>query len=310
MAGCFSRSHEHWKARTAQCIQSGPTPYAKRHVHKSSASAWRLQIDEGILKLIQKCTEIEARSKLNDMSWSVTLEELDAFIRISYIHGVLGAHNINRRELWSMKWEILLIQMAMSRNRFEEIFRFLRFDIKSFRSERLKFDKFALILDVWNKFISNGQACYVPGPYITVDYTTVDEQLFPSKARCRFLQFMASKPDKYGQKFWLAVDKDSKYIINGFPYFGKNDARSNDQRFGDYVVQKLMAPFLGKGCNVTCDNFFTSLQLAEYLKSKATSLVGTVNRSRREIPSSVKTAQMPLYETRVLKTDDITLTVY
>ena len=72
-------------------------------------------------------------------------------------------------------------------------------------------------------FIDNYISCYTPGAFITVE-----EQLFPSKCRCSFTQFMASKPDKHGEKYWLAVDKDSKYVVNGFPYVRRNETRSRD----------------------------------------------------------------------------------
>jgi hypothetical protein len=42
---------------------------------------------------------------------------------------------------------------------------------------------------------------------------TADEQLFPSKVRCRFTQYMVNKPDKYGIKFWMLVDNDAKYLL-------------------------------------------------------------------------------------------------
>ena len=95
----------------------------------------------------------------------------------------------------------------------------MQFGKKSTRSQRLQTDKFALFSTVWNRFIENGVACYKPGGFLTVD-----EQLFPSKARCPFTQFMASTPDKYGQKYWLAVGKDGKYVANGFPYVGKDES--------------------------------------------------------------------------------------
>ena len=41
---------------------------------------------------------------------------------------------------------------------------------------------------------------------------------------------MASNPDKQGQKYWVAVDKDSKYVVNGFPYVGRDETRSIDKR--------------------------------------------------------------------------------
>ena len=59
-----------------------------------------------------------------------------------------------------------------------------------------------------------------------------------------------SKPDKYVQKYRLAVDKDSKYIINGFPYLEKDESQSKNDRLSDLVVMKLMGPYLKKGRNV------------------------------------------------------------
>ena len=46
---------------------------------------------------------------------------------------------------------------------------------------------------------------------------TIDEQLFPCKTRCPFIQYMANKPDKFGIKFWLLADAQSKYLCNGKP---------------------------------------------------------------------------------------------
>ena len=70
----------------------------------------------------------------------------------------------------------------------------------------------------------------------------MDEQLFSKKARCRFTQYMANKPDKFGIKFWLAVDVKSKYILNAIPYLGKDEARPAIQRLSESVVIKLVKP--------------------------------------------------------------------
>lgn len=176
--------------------QKGPSAYEKRNISQESyASAWRLLITEQMLKKIQKCTETEARNKTEDPNWSVTLDELDAFLAILYVRGALLQKGQDVHDLWSMEWGTQFYKDAMSRNRFSEILRYLRFDLRESRSRRSVDDKFGLISEIWNAFIQNCQDCYIPGPYLTID-----EQLFPSKARCRFTQFMASKPDKYGQK--------------------------------------------------------------------------------------------------------------
>ena len=165
--------------------------------------------------------------------------------------------------LWSKKWGPAFFSQTMSRDKFLEILRFIRFDKKNERSERLKTDKFALISKTWNKFIQNSQACYKPTANITVD-----EQLFPTKARCRFTQYMPNKPDKFGIKFWLAADVKNKYLINGFPYLGKDETRGSNVSLSEFVVLKLTEPYLGCGRNITTDNFFTSLSLAKKLFAK------------------------------------------
>lgn len=166
----------------------------------------------------------------------------------------------------------------------------------------LRENKFALAAEVWDSFVQNSIACYKPGADLTVD-----EQLFATKARCSFTQYIASKPDKFGIKFWLAADVETKYMVNGAPYLGKDKTQGPSQRLGDSVVLKMVETYLGKGRNITTDNFFTSMVLAKALQAKKTSLVGTVNKSRRELPPYVK-EQMALFNTDVLR--HATLTIY
>jgi hypothetical protein len=195
----------------------------------------------------------------------------------------------------------------MSRRNFTEILRFLRFDIKNQREQRLKSDKFAMVSDVWNKFIENSQSCNKPGPYITID-----EQLFPTKARCRFIQYMPNKPFKFGIKFWLASDVRSKYVLNGFPYLGKDENRNKDINLGEYVVMKLAEPFTMKGRSITTDNFFTSISLAKKLSEKNTFLVGTIRANKRELPKSVKSKKdnMLRFSSLFYRSSGCSLTVY
>ncbi|KAM3843042.1 uncharacterized protein ACN63O_021716 [Diretmus argenteus] len=81
---------------------------------------------------------------------------------------------------------------------------------------------------VWETFVNNSIACYKPAANITVD-----KQVLPTKARCYFTQYMANEPDKFGIKFWLAADVDSKYVVNGFPYLGKDENRPAHQHLGE-----------------------------------------------------------------------------
>ena len=283
----------------------GPTSFAKRNITESdNISALNLFIDSYIIDHIVKCTEIEARLKLNCQDWKTSREEIYQLIAIMYARGLLAkGHPVD--QIWSKTWGIKFFSDTMSRNRYKQLLRFIRFDIRSTRSERLATDKFALFSTIWNRFIENCKSNYVPNANITID-----EQLFPTKARCPFTQYMANKPDKFGVKFWLAVDASSKYLLNGFPYLGKDARRPSNQPISEYIVLQLMDPYLGKGRNVTTDNFFTSVKLAEKLEKKKTSIVGTMNRIRREIPQEIKTMKAPLHSTKILRNNNMTLTVY
>ena len=167
-------------------IREAPGPSTQTHcsiIKESVCSAWDLFIDEGMLRHIQSCTEDVAQSALQTDDWRESLHELDAFFAIVYAREAHKTTKIKVHELWNRLWAIPMISKTMVRNRFIEIMKFLHFDYKQTRSHRLATDKLALISTVWYTFVGNCLRHYKPGANITVD-----EQLFPIKAQCRFTQ--------------------------------------------------------------------------------------------------------------------------
>jgi Transposase IS4 len=144
---------------------SGPQAFATQRIRKDTVlSAFRLLVDENMMRHIQRCTETEARERSGDESWSVSLDELDAFIGILYARGVYGASKLDLKSLWSQPWSPNFFAETMSRDRFTDIMRFLRFDIEQTRSLRLQTDKFALASEIWNSwFIDKSILCYKAG---------------------------------------------------------------------------------------------------------------------------------------------------
>lgn len=68
-------------------VRPGPTSYAtSRIVNELHMSAWRLLVDEPMLRHIQKCTIERARS-CGEAEWSVSLYELNAFLDL-FMHAV------------------------------------------------------------------------------------------------------------------------------------------------------------------------------------------------------------------------------
>ena len=205
------------------------------------------------------------------MNWDITVDELDKFIGLVIARAILGQRGLPVKCLWITTWGCLMFNKTLSRRRFKEIMHFLCFHVKSERRQRVILDKFCLTSSLWKPFIENSQKAYVPSPYITVD-----EQLLPCKAKCRFIQYMPNEYDKFGIKFRMAVDVETKYLYNSFPYLGKDESRSISVSLPSYVVTKLMQPIFKRGYNVTCDNFFTSLDVALHLAEQKCSIVGTV----------------------------------
>ena len=163
------------------------------------------------------------------------------------------------------------VQQNFIKTQIQGIMRFLCFHVKNERRQRVILNKFCLASSLWKPYIENSQKAYVPDLYITVD-----EQLLPCKAKCRFIQCMPNKPDKFGIKFLVAVDAETKYLYNSFPYLGKDKSRDTSVSLPVYVVTKLMQPIFKRCYNVTCDNFFTSLDVALRLEEQKCSIVGIV----------------------------------
>ena len=118
-------------------------------------------------------------------------------------------------------------------------------------------------------------------------------------------------PDKYGQKYWLAVDKNIKNVVNRFSYVGRDKSHSRDERVSDQVVMRLSKPYLNKWLNVAfIDNYFTSVKLATELQKYKKSLEGTVNKIRKKVPSVLKHMKTPFHSTTLYKSNDVTTNVH
>ena len=96
-----------------------------------------------------------------------------------------------------------------------------------------------MISEIFDRVVENSISAYHPEVNLTID-----EQLLPSKARCPFLQYMPNKPDKFGMKFSVLCDTDSKYVLKIMPYLGKNDDRPDQEGLGTYVTKNYLSPII------------------------------------------------------------------
>ena len=119
---------------------------------KNKIKTFSLIIDYHIMKHIRMHNR---RNKSSFRNWMESISSKIRFVAILFYiaRGAYDANNLKVSFLWNRTWGPKFFSET-SRNCFIEIFRFNK---KSVRSQRLKIDKFALISEVWNKFIENSQ---------------------------------------------------------------------------------------------------------------------------------------------------------
>lgn len=184
-----------------------------------------LFLTEDILVIIVKYTNEKAEEvyhklpveKKNKWKWfPLTILELRAFIGL-LLSGVHSESKASVKYLWAQmrSSERPFYSATMSRNRFESIARFLRFDHKPIREERRLEDKLVIFREVNDLFVRNIKRNFNPS-----DHVCCDECLLAFDGICPFKVFIKSKPDKTGIKVWTLADCKTNYIINFQVYTG------------------------------------------------------------------------------------------
>uniref|UniRef100_UPI00358EDC05 piggyBac transposable element-derived protein 4-like n=1 Tax=Myxine glutinosa TaxID=7769 RepID=UPI00358EDC05 len=286
--------------------QSGP---ANGITTRSPKDAWDLFVSDNMLEEICKCSNFEGRrtATLKKKVWkNISKNELVAFFGICLLAGYEKSWDVSIRELFGNSLSNPLYRATMSIIRFEAIRRFLRFDDKRTREFRMQKEQMAEFRYIWDLFIVNCRKRFAPSECVTVD-----EQLVPFKGRCRFNQYMPSKPAKYGIKIFWLCDSKTYYAVNGIPYTGKQPGQETQRNVGFHIVQQLCSQLRGTGRNITMDNYFTSVPLAEALIEKGLSLVGTLRLNKKDIPDHMKPSKnRELFSAEFGFKQDITMVSY
>jgi hypothetical protein len=207
------------------------------------------------------------------------LVELKALLGLLISIGASKGRNENVSDLWQEgPFSRPFFRAVMGRNRFQWLLRSLRFDNKETRAERLQTDKLAAISGIWNDFIGNCLDSYRPGPFCTID-----EHMVGFRGRCSFIMYLPSKPDKYGIKVFALVCSHCFYLYNAKIYTGKEGTQPV-RDLGSKTVLTLTEPIMNSCRNITMDNWFTSVPLAEKLLEKKLTCVGTIKKNKPDIP--------------------------
>ncbi|KRZ71271.1 PiggyBac transposable element-derived protein 4, partial [Trichinella papuae] len=163
---------------------------------------------------------------------------------------------------------------TMARNRFTEIWRYLRFDHTLTREERKKTGKAAAVREVFEIF-----------PHVPHGEVYVDEHLMSFRGHCPCRIGMKSKPDRYGVNMWMLCDVRTGYIWCVQIYTSKIGQKPEREQ-GKRVVLDL-ASDLSPGYGITTDDFFTSLDLRMPMLPTKNTLLGTIRPRRKKVPKEL-----------------------
>lgn len=280
--------------------------------------AFQLLFTEEIISIIVKETNKRAEMVISNwnkanpgkkFTWKDTCsDEVWAFVGLLLLGGVQRSKNEHVDELWSNDHGRPIFRATMSKNRMRSLLRFCRFDDADTRDTRLQVNKMAPINEIWNLFLARLQTCFIPG-----DALTVDEQLMPTRARCKFRQYMPNKPGKYGIKIFWCCDSKTAYPLKGEVYVGRQpgSASVTPKNATKELVKRLVSPWINSGRSVTTDNYFTDVELAEDLLGLRTTLVGTIRKNKRDIPQELQPCRLRTENSSIFAFDrQLTLVSY
>ena len=118
------------------------------------------------------------------------------------------------------------------------------------------------------------------------DYLTINETLYPTRGHFGFRQYNPDKPAKYGLLFRSINAVRFPFTYTCLPYSGQPEDISSHL----YIkgVDKLVMALLDKlkphinisGCNISYDNYYTSLSLAIDLLKINVSTIATLRHNR------------------------------
>lgn len=250
-------------------------------------------LGDSVIDHIVEQTNLYSAQKNISTTFSTTNSEIRKYIGILFYMSVFRYPNV--RSYWG-EYAFQMIQDTMSRNRFDLIRSNLHFNDNDKLPDKNApdYDRLYKIRPIVDHFNNRFQS--IP----MTQRLCVDEQMCATKMRTFLRQYLPDKPHKWGIKLFLLCDSFG-FCYNFEIYCGA----------GDNVVL-TDTPDLGASANVVVrlsrnvpdfknhviyfDNYYTSLPLLVYLKSRGIHSLGTIRSNRIpncKLPTDIDLRKQP-----------------
>lgn len=237
---------------------------------------------------IMDTTNLYARSRLGSMPptrrslfsrWrDITLPEIKAFIGIIINMGMVQLTDI--KDYWSTHLTLNLpfFRTVFPRDRFLGIYWMLHVGEIPSTTKRSKIQPFLdLLLPLFRSYVTPSREL------------SIDESMIAFRGRVGFRQYIKGKPQPWGIKAYVLSESRTGYMYNLVIYYGKETLLTiiPGKNHTTNVIMTLMEPLANMGYDLYTDRFYTSPEVATELLQISTSITGTVQTNRRNMPAAV-----------------------
>lgn len=262
--------------------------------------------DEAMLEAIIHNTNIYALSKDagNGRPWEpLVKKELLIFLSILIYLGLYSVNGIEK--LWNkgLKAPVHYIAQKMSMKRFQQIKRFLHIS-EPYADNRPYYAKVEPLL---SHICNISKKLYMPSTNISVD-----EMMVRFSGRSTHTIRIKNKPTPEGYKIFALCDHGYTYTFlpTSRVYQNKEVQKVDGITYTGSVVLHLahQLPYWRKTFNLFMDNYFSSIPLFSYLRTKNIGACGTVRSNSKKFPKELKvpkTVKMPWDSRSGVVVDDV-----
>ena len=232
---------------------------------------FELFFDKSFLGQIVEFSIKYAQSK-NNHTFSMSHTDLKKIIGILIF---TGYHSLPQTKFyWSLDEDkgIPLIRQTMSRNRFDEIKKYIHLSDNDKLDKSDKFTKVRPFFKELNKkYMQFG---------IFSHKISIDEEMVPYFGRHSAKMFIRGKPVRFGFKLWC-IASATGYVYQFDPYGGASQKTNEKLGLGERVVTDLLKVVqVPENHIIFFDNFFTSHYLLTLLSEMKFFATGTVRENR------------------------------
>ena len=242
----------------------------------------------------------------------VTISELYVFICLQLLMGITKLPKIP--DYWSSSFLCrgppVFCGAIMSRNRFQQILRFVRYSDPANADRKEPMSRF----EGFFKMLRENCMLY----FSAGDNFAVDESLTLYKGRLHFRQYIKSKRKHFGLKLFSLCPSDPAgkgYTWNFCLYTpGLYDQMREDPELAvlsksERVPVYLMKTLLNQGRHIILNDWYSSMHLSEYLLERGTVTTGTL-RVDRGVPTIMKQQKVKPSQAVFARKGDVLLVKY